>query len=65
MRDSGGIMRVRFLVDFRGVPGTCLRVNEQFYVAGTEADFDTSTATALIADGRAEAVDQDTPKKGK
>ncbi len=53
-------MRVRFLVDFRGV-----LTNEQFYVADTEADFDAETAKALIADGRAEAVDQDVSQRGK
>lgn len=53
-------MRVQFLVDFRGV-----LTSEQFYTAGTEVDFDTETAKALIAEGRAVAVDQDVSQRGK
>ncbi|MBA3945923.1 MAG: hypothetical protein H0X37_15325 [Herpetosiphonaceae bacterium] len=53
-------MRVRFLVDFRGV-----LTNEQFFLAGTEAEFDVETAKVLVAEGRAELVDQDVSQRGK
>lgn len=49
-------MRVRFLVDYRGH-----LTDEQFYVAGDEVEFPDEVAEQLIADGRAEVVEQAQP----
>lgn len=54
------MMTVKFLVDYRGK-----LTNEQYYLAGTVAEFDKETAAALVEAGRAELVEPDkpTPKK--
>ena len=44
-------MRVQFLVDFRGK-----LTGENYYTAGTVAEFDAATAQALIGEGRATEV---------
>jgi len=44
-------MRVRFLTDFQGV-----LTAEQYYLLGSQADFEAAIAEQLIADGRAVAV---------
>ena len=47
-------MLVRFLVDYRGV-----LTGEIFYEAGTEVDIESNSAMRLIADKRAEMVEQE------
>lgn len=46
-------MLVRFLVDYRGV-----LTGEQYFTADTEAEIADGAARKLIADERAEAVDE-------
>lgn len=50
------MMRVRFLVDFRGK-----LTRERFYLAGEEVDVDESAGTVLIGNGFAEAVPPEQP----
>ena len=44
-------MRVQFLVDYRGK-----LTKEDYYTAGTVAEFDAGIAMVLISEGRAAAV---------
>lgn len=54
------MVKVKFLVDFRGK-----LTKEQFYTAGTVAEFDVAIAQQLFDGGRAEPADVDAETKPK